>query len=340
MKLLTYHNRVGEEHVGILINDKVLDPGLIYEDGDHNRTGDLISHLLEHENRLNRLHELSLKIQRGELEADFLELSELQIQAPLPRPGSLRDAYAFRTHVETARRNRGLEMIPEFDRFPVFYFGNHRQIIGPGDVRVEADHLEGLDFELEIAAVIGRRGKNLSPDEADECIAGFTIMNDFSARGLQIEEMRLNLGPAKGKDFATALGPWLVTPEDLEDFRRPTPPGSAGRVWSLEMCARHNGLEVSRGNFLYMHWTFAEIISRVSYGAEIFPGDVIGSGTVGTGCFLELNGSGARLAKTRGQDFTPTWLKVGDEIELEVQGLGILKNRIVKNEESSKIFQR
>lgn len=247
--------------------------------------------------------------------------------APVPHPTSCRDAYAFRQHVEAARRNRGMEMIPQFDQYPIFYYTNHNAIIGEGPVMVEKDHLEKLDFELEVAIVIGKRGKNIESKDAYKYIAGFTIMNDFSARQLQMEEMLLSLGPAKGKDFATAIGPWLVTLDELEPYKIKTP---FGNTYDLEMKAFHNGKQVSQGNMKDMTWTFAEIIERCSYGTEIFPGDVIGSGTVGTGCYMELNGTWTREAKEQGKSFTPVWLKEGDIIELEVTGLGRLKNTIVK----------
>lgn len=247
--------------------------------------------------------------------------------APVPYPTSCRDGYAFRQHVATARRNRGAEMIPEFDQFPVFYFTNHNGIVGEGEVEVESDHLQQLDFELEAAIVIGRKGKNISAGEAERHIAGFTIMNDLSARVLQMDEMKLSLGPAKGKDFATAIGPWLVTPDELESYRTSGPRGSS---WNLRMTAFHNGRQVSDGNLQEMNWSFAELIERASYGVDLYPGDVIGSGTVGTGCYLELNGTGALQAKERGETFTPTWLRDGDSIELEITGLGRLCNIIRK----------
>jgi fumarylacetoacetate (FAA) hydrolase len=242
----------------------------------------------------------------------------LVLRAPLPRPPSLRDGYAFRAHVEAARRNRGLEMIPEFDLFPTFYFGNHRSIVGPGDVTVQDAHLDGLDYELEAAVVVGKTGKNLTVAGADDAIFGMTIMNDWSARGLQMQEMRLNLGPAKGKDFATSLGPWLVTLDELLPHARKDP--DRGRVFDMTMRASVNGNGLSQGNLKDMTWTFAQILERASYGVELAPGDVIGSGTCGTGCLLELNG--AKGAKA-------TWLKAGDEVVLEIEGLGRLENRIV-----------
>jgi fumarylacetoacetate (FAA) hydrolase len=245
-------------------------------------------------------------------------LAQVELLAPIPRPPSMRDGYAFRQHVETARRNRGLEMIPEFDQFPVFYFTNHQAVIGPGPVSVLPRHLERLDFELEAAIVVGKKARNLTADRADDAIFGLTIMNDLSARALQMEEMKLSLGPAKGKDFATAIGPWLVTLDELEDRTRR---GAHGVSFDLAMRAFVNGVQVSEGNVAQMNWTFAQILERVSYGATIFPGDVIGSGTVGTGCFLELNGSGI----TKNQ-----WLGVGDVVALEIERLGRLENVVVE----------
>jgi fumarylacetoacetate (FAA) hydrolase len=241
----------------------------------------------------------------------------VELLSPMPNPVSVRDAYAFRQHVETARRNRGLEMIPEFDEIPIFYFTNHNAVFGEGDIQVLPKHLEKLDFELECAAVIGKAGRNISVSEADEYILGFMIMNDFSARGIQMQEMKLNLGPAKGKDFGTSFGPWLVTKDELEPFKISS---TEGDRYDLKMKAFVNDIQVSEDSLANMTWTFAQIIERVSYGVDIFPGDIIGSGTCGTGCFLELNGSGI----TNNQ-----WLQPGDSVTLEIDGLGSLKNQIV-----------
>jgi fumarylacetoacetate (FAA) hydrolase len=257
--------------------------------------------------------------------------------APVPHPPSCRDAYAFRQHVATARRNRGLDMIPEFDQFPIFYFTNHNAVFGEGEITLENDHFLKLDFELEAAIVIGKQGRNISAKDADHYIAGFTIMNDLSARQLQMEEMKLNLGPAKGKDFATVIGPWLVTPDELEPYKVPTP---RGNTYDLPMKAFHNGKKVSEGNLKDMNFTFAEIIERCSYGADLFPGDVIGSGTVGTGCYLELNGTWALQAKEKGIDFTPTWLQSGDTMELEITGLGKLSSTVLKSKTDNSILAK
>ena len=221
-----------------------------------------------------------------------IQLQSVDLLAPVPFPASCRDGYAFRQHVAAARRNRKVDMIPEFDQYPIFYFTNHHSIQGPGDIYCMPDHFEKLDFELEAAVVISRPGRNITADEADNYIGGLMIMNDMSARRLQMEEMLLNLGPAKGKDFSTVIGPWLVTPDELEQYEIPCKPGHTGKSWNLEMTCAVNGKEVSRGNLGDMDWTFAEIIERASYGCDLYPGDIIGSGTVGTGCFLELNGTG------------------------------------------------
>ena len=228
-------------------------------------------------------------------------------------------------------------MIPEFDQFPVFYFTNHNGIIGEGDVKVEKDHLEKLDFELEVAIVLNKKGMNVKVEDADSYIAGYMVMNDLSARRLQMEEMKLNLGPMKGKDFATAIGPWLVTPDELESYKTETP---NGLKFDLKMRAIHNGKQVSEGSMKNMDWTFAEIIERASYGVTLFPGDVIGSGTVGTGCYLELNGTRAIEAKEKGESYTPVWLQDGDTIVCEIEGLGRLENKIVKKQSDYSILAK
>jgi fumarylacetoacetate (FAA) hydrolase len=247
----------------------------------------------------------------------ILEESKTKLLSPIPRPTSMRDGYAFRQHVETARRNRGVPMIPEFDQFPIFYFTNHLAVTGPGDLAVQKLTMDRLDFELEGAIVIGKGGKNIPSSKADAHIFGYMIMNDWSARHLQMEEMKLNLGPAKGKDFATSLGPYLVTRDELASKAIA---GPKGERHDLRMKCTVNGKQVSDGNLKDMTWSFAQLVERASYGVELYPGEVIGSGTVGTGCFLELNGS--KITDNQ-------WLKAGDECVLEIDGLGRLVNQIV-----------
>lgn len=250
---------------------------------------------------------------------------EADILAPVPHPTSCRDGYAFRQHVAAARRNRKVDMIPEFDQYPIFYFTNHNSIQGPGDVYCMPDHFEKLDFELEAAIVVNRAGRNIKAADADNYIAGLMIMNDMSARRLQMEEMLLNLGPAKGKDFSTCIGPMLVTLDELEQYEVACKPGHTGKAWNLTMTCKVNGTELSRGNVADMDWTFAEIIERCSYGANIYAGDVIGSGTVGTGCLLELNGTG----RLQNPDYQEQWLQAGDIVEMSIDALGTLSNTMV-----------
>jgi fumarylacetoacetate (FAA) hydrolase len=255
-------------------------------------------------------------------------LKEVTLLSPVPFPTSCRDGYAFRQHVAAARRNRKVEMIPEFDQYPIFYFTNHQSIQGPGPITCMPDHFEKLDFELEVAIVICKQGRNIKAAEADQYIGGLMIMNDMSARRLQMEEMLLNLGPAKGKDFATVLGPWMVTLDELEHLATSCKENHIGKTWNLQMKCTVNGVQVSQGNVADMDWTFAEIIERASYGVDIYPGDIIGSGTVGTGCFLELNGTG----KLNDPQYTEQWLQHGDVVEMEIDGLGKLTNTIVAEE--------
>mgnify|MGYP001476673089 FL=1 len=259
-------------------------------------------------------------------------INDVNLLAPIPNPNSLRDAYAFRQHVETSRKNRGLEMIKEFDEFPVFYFSNHNAIYGPQDeIKCMPSHFEKLDFELEIAIVIGKEGRNLKANEASSYIAGYMIMNDVSARGLQMKEMKLNLGPAKGKDFASVIGPYLVTPDEIKD--KLIDKGGHGSIYDLKMYCFLNNQLVSEGNFKDMNWTFEQIIERVSYGTTIYPGDIIGSGTVGTGCLLELNGTG----KIKDSNYNEVWLKEGDVVKMKIDKLGEISNKIVSESSDHKI---
>jgi len=218
-------------------------------------------------------------------------LSEVELMPPVLKPPSVRDFYAFEQHVKTARSRRGLEVPEEWYRIPVFYFSNPNAIYGPD---VEVPYPEGtqeLDYELEVAAIIGDERR----------IGGFTVMNDWSARDLQREEMKVGLGPAKGKDFATSLGPVVVTPDEFD--------GS-----EATLVARVNGEERSRGELGDMHYSWEELVAQAARNTELCPGEVLGSGTVGTGCILE-HGDGR-------------WLQPGDVVELEVEGIGVLRNRV------------
>ena len=240
-------------------------------------------------------------------------LNGARLHSPITRPTTLRDGYAFETHVKTANANRGREVPEEWYKFPIFYFTNPNNIYGPDDEIPYPSYTKEMDYELEIAVIIGKPGIDIKPEDAPKHIFGYTIFNDWSARDMQREEMKVSLGPAKGKDFASTLGPCIITAEELADK-------SVGRpgVYDLEMRARVNGVEKSRGNFKDMYWTFGDLLARASEYVTLLPGDVIGSGTVGTGCLLELT-------KAQGP-----WLNKGDVVELEIERIGTLKNKVGK----------
>lgn len=332
MKLISYL-KDGREQLGVLINDVVYDMEVLHPDLPNSMN--MFLTYWEDTYPVAQAGELMLK-EGTRTSNKGISIKDVQLLAPLPFPASCRDGYAFGQHVEAARRNRKVEMIPEFHQFPVFYFTNHHSIQGPGDINCMPDHFEKLDFELEVSIVIGKQGRNIKAENADEYIAGLMIMNDMSARTLQMEEMKLNLGPAKGKDFATVIGPWLVTLDELVQFEIPAKENHAGKNWNLEMKCWVNSIQVSKGNLGDMDWTFAEIIERASYGADLYPGDVIGSGTVGTGCFLELNGTG----KLNDPNYIEQWLQPGDVVEMEVGNLGKLTNTIIAEETDWSILKK
>lgn len=332
MKLISYL-KDGHEQLALLVDGQAYDTDLLHPD--------LPISMAMFLNYWEDVYPIALaaerKIREGLVRSSYAVSAEgLQLLAPVPHPASCRDGYAFRQHVAAARRNRKVEMIPEFDQYPIFYFTNHNSIQGPGEVYCMPDHFEKLDFELEAAIVISKPGRNIPAEEADQYIAGLMIMNDLSARRLQMEEMLLNLGPAKGKDFSTVIGPMLVTLDELQPYEVPCKEHHTGKAWNLKMKCRVNGIQVSEGNLADMDWTFAEIIERCSYGVNLYPGDVIGSGTVGTGCFLELNGTG----KLNNPDYQEQWLQHGDVVELEIDALGTLTNTIVAEETDFSILQR
>lgn len=226
-------------------------------------------------------------------------------------PPNFRDFYTFERHVKTSRAHRGFGMPVEWYRIPVFYFSSTSCLVGNNAPVHAPAGSEMLDYELEIAVVIGRAGKDIPRERAWEHVAGITVLNDFSARDIQRREMTIGLGPAKGKDFATSVGPELVTLDELSERIK-------GEQIDLEMTARVNGRELSRGRSSEMYWTFPQLVEHASRDCELRVGDLIGSGTVGSGCILELT-----------PEVTGGWLKPGDVVELEIERLGILRNTIV-----------
>jgi fumarylacetoacetate (FAA) hydrolase len=330
MKLVSYL-RDGHDQLAFLVDDFLYDCDALHPD----LPGNMNMFLNYWDDMFETAQSVNNAILQGIITKDKgIDINTIQLLAPIPFPTSCRDGYAFRQHVAAARRNRKVDMIPEFDQYPIFYFTNHHSIQGPGDILCMPDHFEKLDFELEAAIVICKQGRNIPASEADAYIGGLMIMNDMSARKLQMEEMLLNLGPAKGKDFSTVIGPCLVTLDELVDFEIAPKENHEGKAWNLSMKCWVNGIQVSEGNVGDMDWTFAEIIERASYGVNLHPGDVIGSGTVGTGCFLELNGTG----KLNNPDYQEQWLKEGDVVEMEIAGLGRLVNTIVKEDSEFSIL--
>ena len=247
----------------------------------------------------------------GDKPIAYLE-NEVSLYPPVPNPQSFRDFYAFEKHVQAARKLRGLEMNPDWYKIPIFYFSNPASLYGHESKIPYPNGTNELDFELEFAVIIANGGANIPESNAERYIAGYTICNDWSARDLQRQEMGLNLGPAKGKDFATSFGPYLVTPDEVQDSFN-----DSGKL-DLKMECYVNDKMFSNGNTNDLYHSFPKMIERASKNAKLLPGDYLGSGTVGTGCILEL-----RPENTGG------WIKKGDTVRMEIERLGILENKII-----------
>lgn len=225
---------------------------------------------------------------------------EVRLLSPLPRPNTIRDFITFEEHIGHFRE----EIPQEWYDFPVYYKGNPESVVHPGTEVAWPSYTERFDYELEVAAVVGKRGRNILADDADEYIYGYTIFNDFSARDIQNKERVVGLGPAKAKDFANGFGPFLVTADEVD-------------VTDARMTATVDGEQWSEGNLGDMYHTFTDLIEYASMDETIYPGDVLGSGTVGTGCGPEVG----------------EWLQPGDRIELTVDGIGTLTHEIGQQEE-------
>jgi len=306
MKLLTYfYDNV--KSYGCLLDDyNILDIPSLKNTPFPNNLNEFLIDFNENITNLSKVIKLN--------KFNTIDFSKIKIDT-LIKPNSFRDFYAFRRHVEAGRKSRGLDMIREYDEFPVFYFSNHSSVVGPGDICLFREQFNKLDFELEIAIIISKFGENIKAKDAYKYVAGFTILNDWSSRQVQMKEMKLNLGPAKGKDFASSIGPYLVTLDEISDK-------SIGKIedlrYDLDMKAYLNDSLVSNDNFKNITWSFPEMIERASYGTKLFPGDLIGSGTCATGCLLEINQTNK----------TNIWLKNGDNIKLSIEGLGTLESTI------------
>lgn len=303
MKFVSFKHPNGEIRAGWVIDNQVVDMNLASE-GKLPPT--MLEFLENSEHYLPLAEELTRYVDVG-----LFQLEEIELVAPLPNPTSFRDFVAFETHVLNATKRAGHTMAKEWYEIPVFYFSNHHAIKGPNEAIRRPKKSVRLDFELELGCIIGKEGKNISASNAEEYIFGYTILNDWTARDLQVQEMAVHLGPAKGKDFATSIGPYIVTKDELERYR-------VNDRFNLEMIAKINGKTVTHGNFKDIYYSFPQMIERASEEVTLYPGDLIGSGTVGFGCILELGPEVHR------------WLEPGDEIELEITGLGKLRNTIWK----------
>ncbi|MGE0700712.1 MAG: fumarylacetoacetate hydrolase family protein [Hyphomicrobiaceae bacterium] len=300
MRFVMYRDTSGREGAGRWIGDKV-----------HGLRGvATVQELLGDDGeRLMRAGEAAEKDPQT-----VLNVSDVRLLPPIGRPPSIRDFYAFEQHVKAGRKSRGLDMVPEWYEIPVFYFTNPNALSGDGDAVAVPPGCSRLDFEVEVAAVVGRRCSNLKVSEAASHIAGYMILNDWSARDLQRKEMLVGLGPAKGKDFASSIGPCLVTADELAPRRQ-------AKAFDLAITATVNGREYTRANLADIYWSFEEMLSFASRGTNVMAGDILGSGTCGTGCISELS-------LTHGEDKYP-WLKPGDRVEIDVELLGTLRNEII-----------
>ena len=258
------------------------------------------------------LKELETKISQEDISSFSIKKEDALILPPVPDPPSFRDFYAFEQHVRAARKLRGLEMNPDWYKIAIFYFSNPNCCYGHKEEIPYPKNTTELDFELEFAIIIGNGGSDIEASDANKVIAGYTILNDWSSRNLQREEMPMSLGPAKGKDFASSFGPYMVTPDELENDW-----DDHGKL-NLRMTCHVNGNLISDGNTNDLYHSFGDMIERASMNTKLVPGEYIGSGTVGTGCILEL-----RPENTGG------WIKKGDSVRLEIEKLGALENRII-----------
>ncbi len=318
MKLVTFKHpsfdksaTLDDAHIGVWIDkDSILNLNLSARNMIEVFAHDCIDETSDYIARIQKSRKQDEPNIHADASKGIFPISEVELLAPIPQPTSLRDFGVFKEHMDAAARITGKEISPEWYKLPNYYRGSTSpaSIAGHEAVVTWPNYTEKLDFELEWGIYIGKQGKNISIDEAPEYIAGYTIYNDISARDIQFRHMTLSLGPAKGKDFdnSNIMGPWLVTPDEI------------GNPYNLNMIARVNGEIWTEGNTSDMYYSFAEMISFVSQSETLFPGDFLGSGTVGKGCGWELD----------------RWIQPGDVIELEVENIGVLRNRIGEPEQN------
>ena len=319
MKLVTFQTKDQSIYTGWLNGKGVV--GM--QKADKRLPNDMLAFIDDHESYFKIIKDNHLE----SLEAHF-KLSEVKLLAPLTNPRSFRDYVAFEEHMLNASSSFGHPVSPEWYKLPIFYFTNHQAIYGPDDTIKRPEKETKLDIELELAVIVGKKGKDIQAKNADDHIFGYTIFNDWTARTIQRQEMMVPLGPHKGKDFANAIGPCIVTKDEFERYRctitREThpehlqmPQTKEGR-FDLKMTAKINGKTICEGNYKTVYWTFPQMIKRASENnVTLMPGDILGSGTVGWGSLIENNFSVHRP------------LEAGDQIELAIEGIGVLQNKVV-----------
>ena len=321
MKLLTYsENNNPSSRFGFKIGNRIVDIRNSAQWISDNQNNDhflavpktLKESLVNWNQNYSILKQLENEVANVDIDSFSNKESDLVILPPVPDPPAFRDFYAFEQHVRAARKLRGLEMNPDWYKIPIFYFSNPNCCYGHGAEIPYPSKTTELDFELEFAVIIGNGGTDIKAEHAENVIAGYTILNDWSSRNLQREEMPMSLGPAKGKDFASSFGPYMVTPDELKDSW-----DENGKL-HLKMTCHVNGRKISDGNTNDLYHSFGKMIERASMNTKLVPGEYIGSGTVGTGCILEL-----RPENTGG------WHEIGDVVRMEIEKLGVLENKII-----------
>ncbi len=317
MKLITFLNKEKQNRIGWLQSDSVVDMQLASE----KLPCDMLAFIDNHETYFEVIKSLD------EVQPHYT-LAEIQLLAPLPNPRSIRDYIGFEMHMLNASRSFGHTVGEAWYEMPIFYFTNHHNVFGPNEAIKRPTNETKLDIELEIACIIGKKGSDIKLEDAKNYIFGYTVFNDWTARATQKVEMTIPLGPHKGKDFANAFGPCIVTADEFEQYEVPFSesyfeaplkvPIVQDARFNVKMTSRINGVTICEGNYKTVHHTFGQMLERASEnGVNIMPGDILGSGTVGWGSLIENNFSVHRP------------LEPGDVVELEIEGIGVLRNVVI-----------
>ncbi|HMG93195.1 MAG TPA: fumarylacetoacetate hydrolase family protein [Chryseolinea sp.] len=304
MKLVTFKNKNGEVKAGWLKGNGVVDMQRV---SDGVLPDNMLAFIDEHEKFFSIIKSSGL-----EGESPTHRLDEVKLLPPLPNPRSIRDYIGFEQHMLNASAKFGHSIAKAWYEMPIFYFTNHQAVYGPEDDIKRPAKETKLDIELEMAVIIGTKGTDIKASEAEDCIFGYTVFNDWTARAIQKKEMEAPLGPHKGKDFANAIGPCIVTKDEMNNYI-----GGDGK-FNVRMTARINDQLICDGNYNTVYYTFPQMIERASENnVTLYPGDILGSGTVGWGSLIENNFEVHRP------------LEPGDVVELEIEGIGILRNRVI-----------